>query len=283
MLSDDPSERILWLHPENCGGWEFLIVHQSNHLWCVFHEDYTISTSPAFGQNWKYRSRDHTGTGPGTMLMEPGELHRTISAPPNACFKVAIIPRREVEAAAEDLGISGIPHFYEAQTSDPGLANAVWRLGLAVEGNVSDPLVINSMQMEIVLQLLEHTERTPHSFGRAQDHRAIIRAKSYLYEKFYTPVTLDELSKVAGLSRFRLVHAFTRTVGLSPHAYQIQIRMERARQLLRQGMLGAQVAAALGFADQSHFIRHFKRIMGVVPREYNNRARRVYSSSPHSA
>ena len=268
MLPDDPNERILWLHPESCRGWEFLIVHRSRHLWSVYHEDYTISTSPAFGQCWKYRGANHTGT-PGTMLMEPGELHRTISAPSNASFKVAIIPRKEVQAAAEELGISGVPHFCEAQTADPGLAKAVWQLGLAVERNEPDPLVLSSMQMEVLLRLFEHTERMPRPSGSMEDHRAVTRAKSYLHEKFYAPVTLDELSKVAGLSRFRLAHAFTRTFGLSPHAYQIQIRIERARQLLRQGILGAQVAAALGFADQSHFIRHFRRIMGVAPCEYD--------------
>jgi AraC-like DNA-binding protein len=79
---------------------------------------------------------------------------------------------------------------------------------------------------------------------------------------------LHDLSRVAGLSRFGLVHAFTREVGLSPHAYQVHVRVERARVLLKQGCSPATVATTMGFADQSHFTRHFKRILQVTPSQY---------------
>jgi AraC-like DNA-binding protein len=64
------------------------------------------------------------------------------------------------------------------------------------------------------------------------------------------------------------VHAFTSEAGLSPHAYQVHVRVERARSLLQKGISPAIVATNLGFADQSHFTRHFKRIMHVTPAQY---------------
>ena len=273
MLPDDPNERLSWIHPPYGRGWDFLIAHRSNHLWAVFHDNYTISSSSGFGQVWKYRGRTHATLNSSSMLMEPGEFHRTISVPPDCTFKVAFIPASDVESAAEELDISGSPHIRRAATDDPRLTDAVLSLGLAVEKRHCEPLEIHTMQARIIQLLLGYAERIPRSFGRAQeDHRAVARVKSYLHDMFYAHVTLDELSKIAGLSRFRLVHAFTETVGLSPHAYQIQIRVEKARQLIRHGVLGAQLAVSLGFSDQAHFIRHFKRIMKVTPGEYKRTA-----------
>lgn len=93
------------------------------------------------------------------------------------------------------------------------------------------------------------------------------RAPLYLREHYNELVTLDELALVSRLSRFHLVHAFTKEVGLPPHASQLHVRVERACGLLQRGLPPVQAAAAVGFADQSHFARHFKRIMRVTPSE----------------
>jgi len=272
---DDPQERVAWIRPETLGGWEYLIAHRSRHLWAVHHETYTICAAPTFaGQAWKYRGRVHSLPGRGSMLIEPGELHRTLSVPPVAVFKVAIIPPGQVEAAARDLGLNGVPHLRTAHTDDPGLTAAVWRLGLAAERGDCAPLEVETLQARIVRRVLAHAERAPSVGGAANEPRAVARAKSHLHDNLAAPVTLDEVAAAAGLSRFRLVHAFVGAVGLPPHAYHVQIRIERARQLLRNGLSGAQVAVDLGFVDQAHFIRHFKRIMRVTPGEYRRSAMR---------
>jgi hypothetical protein len=62
---------------------------------------------------------------------------------------------------------------------------------------------------------------------------------------------------------------------MPPHAYQIQARLLRARELLRNGRAIAEVAAMTGFADQSHFHRHFKRLLGTTPAQFTaERSRR---------
>ena len=117
--------------------------------------------------------------------------------------------------------------------------------------------------------------------GLVDDGCAVERAKSYLQERFHESVRLDELAAVARVSRFHLVHAFTRETGLPPHAYQMHIRVERARRLLQGGLSAAGAAASVGFADQSHFTRWFKRIMRVTPSCYRaSSLKRRVSSSP---
>jgi AraC-like DNA-binding protein len=274
---DDPNERVAWIRPAALGDWEYLIAHQSQHLWAVYHETYTICASQTtFGQSWRYRGREHTLPGRGSMLMEPGELHRTLSVPPVTIFKVAVIPPDRVETAAREFGLAGVPRLRMARTRDPELTGAVWRLGEAAESGDCPPLELETLQATIVSRLLAHAERAPNVERAANEPRAVAAAKSYLHDNLETPVTLSELAAAAGLSRFRLVRAFAEAVGLPPHAYHVQIRVERARQLLRDGLSGAQTAADLGFVDQAHFTRHFKRIMRVTPGEYRrSQARRT--------
>lgn len=81
-------------------------------------------------------------------------------------------------------------------------------------------------------------------------------------------VDLETLAKHAGLSRFQALRAFKQRYGLPPHAYQICVRIGHAKTLLLTGASAAEVAAACGFADQSHFTRHFKRLNGVTPMQY---------------
>jgi len=62
--------------------------------------------------------------------------------------------------------------------------------------------------------------------------------------------------------------AFRGETGLPPHAYLNQLRVRLARRLLDRGVTPAEVAAAVGFADQAHLTRHFKRVVGVPPGSY---------------
>jgi AraC-like DNA-binding protein len=107
------------------------------------------------------------------------------------------------------------------------------------------------------------------SAGRnSKTPRAIERAKHYLHDNFNQTVSLDQLVALTTLSRFHLVRAFARHTGIPPHAYQLKLRIERGCVLLRAGVTAAEVASQVGFADQSHFTRHFKRIWHLTPTQY---------------
>lgn len=103
---------------------------------------------------------------------------------------------------------------------------------------------------------------------RSLPGRAISRAREYLAANLAENVALTALSEVSGLDRFSLVRGFSRAYGLPPHAWLIQERVLRAKELLRRGSTPADAATALGFADQSHLTRHFKRLLGFTPGRY---------------
>lgn len=81
-------------------------------------------------------------------------------------------------------------------------------------------------------------------------------------------LTLDEMAAQACMSRYHFVRSFKRAVGLTPHAWQLDQRIQRARHLLNQGMGLAEAALHLGFADQSHFQRAFKQRVAATPGDY---------------
>ena len=81
-------------------------------------------------------------------------------------------------------------------------------------------------------------------------------------------LSLDLLARESELGRYQLIRAFRAATGLTPHAYLLNARVNRGRQLLNQGQALAEVAYQLGFADQSHFQRVFKAHVGVTPGQY---------------
>ena len=82
------------------------------------------------------------------------------------------------------------------------------------------------------------------------------------------PLPLENLAKRHRLNPYTLLRQFKRETGITPHAFRLNRRISRARELLRTGMDPATVAAECGFYDQSHMHRHFRAMTTVTPGEY---------------
>lgn len=106
--------------------------------------------------------------------------------------------------------------------------------------------------------------RTPDEGGRL----VLQRARDYIEAHFREDIRIETLCAVTGLSRFHLMRAFARRYGLPPHAYANQLRLIEAKRLLRTGITPASVAADVGFYDQSHLTRLFKRAFDLTPGQF---------------
>lgn len=118
------------------------------------------------------------------------------------------------------------------------------------------------------LLLSRHAAVRDESSGHMEERRAVRRVREYLAAHLDDKVTLDDLAAVAGLSGYHLLRVFRAEAGLTPHQWQTQLRINKARVLLAQGMDIAETAVATGFTDQSHFTRTFRSVMGATPRVY---------------
>ena len=104
--------------------------------------------------------------------------------------------------------------------------------------------------------------------ARGQRARAVELAKRHLEEHFSEEVPLEQLATVAGVSKYHLIRLFRAELELPPHAYLLALRIDHARRLIVSRLPLVEVASRTGFADQSHFTRHFKRLVGVAPGAY---------------
>jgi AraC-like DNA-binding protein len=104
-------------------------------------------------------------------------------------------------------------------------------------------------------------------------HIGLARAREYVRAHVAKPLSLEALARVACLSKFHFLRAFTRAYGDSPHEYQMQLRLALARTLVEAGEPLSSVAYDAGFADQSHLTRRFKQAFGVTPGAYARQAR----------
>jgi AraC-like DNA-binding protein len=98
--------------------------------------------------------------------------------------------------------------------------------------------------------------------------RPIERAIEFIETSFSQPVTLATLAAKADLSVSRFAALFRAEVGISPHRYVCLVRIRHAQRLLRRGLPPSIVATEVGFFDQSHLGRHFKRAVGTTPSAY---------------
>lgn len=107
--------------------------------------------------------------------------------------------------------------------------------------------------------------------GKAGPHpRAVSEAVRFIQQNYSRDVSLSDIAEAVHLSPFHVARLFKQGLGVSPHQYLIQVRVNSARALLSAGSGErslAEVASAVGFADQSHLTRHFKRILGVTPKQ----------------
>lgn len=86
----------------------------------------------------------------------------------------------------------------------------------------------------------------------SRDRLAANRVRDFLESSIGEAITLDDVARIAGVSRFHVIRLFRQAYGLTPFAYRRMVRLRRARELLREGLRAVDVAYEVGFSDQSH-------------------------------
>jgi AraC family transcriptional regulator len=147
-------------------------------------------------------------------------------------------------------------------------------------GGLGGPLLIESLANILSVRLIRHITgryRLPASGDGVLSRRSLHNVIEYIMENLGGNPTLDQMAAVAHLSPYHFARQFKAATGLAPHQYLISRRIERAQHLLRtDDDLGlAEVALRVGFSDQSKFSFHFKRLVGLTPRQFRLSARIV--------
>jgi len=104
---------------------------------------------------------------------------------------------------------------------------------------------------------------------RCLSQQLLARTCDYIERHLGDEISLSAIARVAGMSRFHFARLFRASMGQSPMAYLLRQRIERAKGLLRAGELPiCEIAMLLGFSDQSHFSRTFRKLTGTTPKKF---------------
>jgi len=230
-----------------------------------FHTQYAFGTiNGPLRYSYRGQSREHGGQ--YVVLIQSGEFRPGYICGPLS-FQHWYIAPELMRQAGDDRGQSGAPRFSQEVTEDPGIYQLVTRATAAL-ADATDAL----KQQEVFTSLLAVTlgayadpRQSPTDIIA---HRAVRRMRDLIQDRYGEELTLDMLSSYAGLNKFSALRAFKRAMGVTPHTYLRHVRIEKGREMLRAGISSTEVAHALGFCDQSHFVRTFRQMTFITPRQY---------------
>ncbi|MER5884148.1 AraC family transcriptional regulator [Streptomyces sp. NPDC001941] len=151
--------------------------------------------------------------------------------------------------------------------ADQLLRRRVGRLHTALE-HPGDELEAESRLTLIEERLRDHLRPRLAVPVHRRDRGLAVELRELLDARVLSGVTLGEAAEVVHAHPAHLVRAFSGAFGIAPHQYLMARRVDRARRLLLDGHPAAQVATEVGFYDQAHLTRHFKRVVGVTPGRY---------------
>jgi AraC family transcriptional regulator len=209
----------------------------------------------------------------GDVMINPAHTSMSTRVPQPSEFAILTVkPEKLVEAVA-GAGLArpfGFEQRFRAE--DPLLRQIMLTLLAEAErGGGNGRLFVDAMTTALAVHYIKtYGIGVPLDApkGSGLDPRRLKRALDLLDARFAEDLSLDALAAEVAMSKFHFVRLFKASTGLSPYQYLLKRRMEQARRLLQGGDLPiAQVALAVGFADQSAFASHFKKHFGHTPRQ----------------
>jgi AraC-like DNA-binding protein len=243
-----------------------------------WHEEIHICLIEAGGGTLFYNGKSYNTPPESLFIVQPGEMHGNHTDFPTGCSY------RTLNFA---------PEIYKRFLSDiTGFQNnSLWlRTPIVFDADIiklfrkvhrtfessSCTLERDSLLMELFCKIIFRYSENPTNSKKIKSERHSIRKVcDYLEQNLAENILVKDLSEIANLSPFHFSRTFLLEKGLPPHAYQTQLRIIRAKHLLRSGETLSSIASTVGFADQSHFTRHFKRIVGTTPGQYMQNSKNV--------
>lgn len=233
------------------------------------HATYTIGLIESGVEEFEYCGSLLRAAGGQVAILNPDTAHTGHAGVPEGWRYRVLYPAVEVvrEVAAELGAPGGTPYFPDTVVDDPAAARLLRTVHLsAARGD--DLASSSALRTALGAVLGRHASRPPGAGPSRAPSPAVRAARDLLHESLTAPPTLERLAENVGASPFALLRAFRAAYGLPPHAYLTNLRVQRARRLLDGGHRPAEVATLVGFTDQAHLTRHFKRIVGVPPGAY---------------
>lgn len=204
------------------------------------------------------------------VLMNPGEVHacNPIGDQPWS-YHMVYVDAAWLAGLQREQGLSANQDFHPFQSrlsQDARLYRQLGRLVALYRDGESSALEKQGAAVDF-FSVVQRTLQ-PSLRSKAGPSGRLKQAADFINDHYAAELSLQDISAAASLSSSYLIRAFRQRYHMTPHEYLLNCRIQRGKVLLRRGRRIADVAQTLGFADQAHFQRTFKRLVAATPGQY---------------
>ena len=267
-------------------GWDNLYYehHQQPKFDTPEHQGswHVIAHCPAFevsgersGERWLDGKLKTETRNQGDIAVIPAGISQRCNWNTLSEFTILAIAPTLLEQVGQDLvncdRIELIPHYMTEQ--DILIQGIFSALRQELEfGKIGGYLLVDSLKTALAIHLLRNyctAQPRLSSYTDGLSKPKLQHVREYINEHLHEEVKLIELAAIAQISPYHFLRLFKQSMGTTPHQYILQRRIDQAKYLLEQTELSiAEIAFRVGFCDQSHLTRCFKRLLGMTPKQF---------------
>lgn len=231
-----------------------------------FHDAYCVWLNTNGRELYSHRGQTEILQPASFGIVAPGEVHSNRAIDKSARQLMTFYVQdaeirsllRQMGASIEIIFRSSFYHDSECHDLLVALFNVLVSSPLAMEREVA------FLEVFSLLVQRHGVIKTP-SCARGRDKIRISKTIELFRDRLGENLSLNDIAGEFSCTPYHLIRSFKKECGLSPHAYLLRLRLEKARELIRRGHPLVEVALETGFADQSHLNRHFKTNYGITP------------------
>jgi AraC-like DNA-binding protein len=267
----DAGDRVKFWRPPRVPGLECLRARFRKHAYAPHaHDTYVVGAIVSGVEAIRYRGTRLTAPAGSVVAINPDELHDGSPLGAGFAYRMFYAPPTLMRDLAGEIAgrASGLPAFVDGVIDDADLAARLARVHRLME---AEGAALNAEEglVEVLSTVIRRHGKGSPGLRRPGDERTSVRrVRAYIDAHCTNDMSLDDLARLASLSRFHLIRAFRKQVGMTPHVYLTCRRVARAKALLRRRLSLVEVALDCGFFDQSHLSRVFKSHTGITPGQY---------------
>ncbi|MGJ7582440.1 AraC family transcriptional regulator [Variovorax sp. RHLX14] len=234
------------------------------------HDALVVAVTETGGSEFRSRGRADVARPQALLVFNPSEPHSgRMGGSARWRYRSFYLAEPAIRDILCAVGIDQPGYFTSNVLQDPELVARFLSLHHMLDGEPRDALLRREGFIRTFGDLLQRHGQASRRIPKSpREAAALAPALELLRDSYATPLTLERMGAVAGLTPFQLIVAFKRVLGLTPHAYLTQLRLEAALRRLQAGQSVVDAALAAGFYDQSALNKHFKRTFGVTPLQY---------------